>query len=214
MPTLKKALAGSILLGLFIPLLASETPNRRIVVRILSIPKEQQVEIVLPDAKGKQVSFQGYADVAANFPRATVLFRTELASNASEEAIARTIMDHVNFGSGAVNPQKVQIRELKSVLLGLGKDHSEAEARFEESRGEGRTSDYQVRALWLGADKNGTLLRLRFDAGWSSRGGSLGVGISDCVVSLPVDVPDYKMILIGASSFGEVYWLAVCALPD
>ena len=118
-----------------------------------------------------------------------------------------------------VHNQKV-IDELKAMDLELGRSTPGAGTRFEESRGEGRSSDYEVRAEFLSSANGKVLVRLRFDAGWSARGGSLGVGMSEAVISAPVELSESKLFLIGApaskmggSSSGAVYWLAVSATP-
>ncbi len=99
--------------------------------------------------------------------------------------------------------------ELKALEFEVGPGHPEVEARFEESRGEGRTLDYEVRVGSLSSGNDNVLIRLRFDAGWSARGGSLGVGMSEDVLSAPFEVPESRLMLIGGAASGKVYWLAV-----
>jgi hypothetical protein len=198
--------------GVFALLLSGEGRDVRLLIRVFVIPQAQQFESVLTDAKGNATDLQVYGSVTSAFPRATVSFPTELAASASDSAIGAAIRERVVFGSGGLVARRVSVRELKSFELLLGGDNPEAESRFEENRGEGRSSDYRVKAELLSAGKGGALIRLRFDAGWNAVGGRLGVGMSDTVISAPVELPESKLFLIGAQSDGAVYWLAVCAL--
>jgi hypothetical protein len=86
------------------------------------------------------------------------------------------------------------------------------EARFEESRGEGRTSDYEIRVERLPGGPEKPLVRIRFFAGWHAQSGSIGVGMSSHVISTVAEVPESKLLLIGAPGEKAVYVLAVCAL--
>lgn len=223
MKRIKKELAGILIaglvtLGVVSPLAAAQ--DFKLTVRVFRIPREQNFEAVFLDGKGTAVPFQAYGDVTGAFPRATVFFQTELAANASGGAVAASILDRVGFGNGGIITRRVQIDELKSLDLELGKGHPDAGARFEESRGEGRSSDYEVRAEFLSSANGKVLVRLRFDAGWSALGGTIGVGMSEDVISAPVELSESKLFLIGApsskmggSSSGAVYWLAVSASP-
>ena len=221
----EKALAGIMIaalvaLGLVPPIAAVSARDFKLTVRVFRIPREQNFEAVLLDGKGGAVPFQAHGDVTGDFPRATVFFQTELATNASGEAVAAAILDRVVFGNGGITTRRIQIDELKAMDLELGRSTPGAGTRFEESRGEGRSSDYEVRAEFLSSANGKVLVRLRFDAGWSARGGSLGVGMSEAVISAPVELSESKLFLIGApsskmggSSSGAVYWLAVSATP-
>jgi hypothetical protein len=206
-------LAGTTVLGLFALLLPGETRDVRLLVRVFMISETQQFQSALADARGGTISLQVYGSVTSAFPRAAVFFPTELAAGASADAIGSAIRDRIVFGSGGLVARGVSVRELKSLELLLGGDRTDAEGRFEENRGEGRSSDYRVKGELLSADKDKALVRLRFDAGWSAVGGSIGVGVSDTVISAPVELSESKLFLIGAPSEGVVYWLAVCALP-
>jgi hypothetical protein len=214
------SLASAFLLLLSLPLAAKDAGDIKLTVRVFRIPREQNFEAVFPDGKGGTVPIQAQGDVTGDFPRATVFFQTELAANASGEAVAAAILDRVVFGNGGITTRKIQIDELKSLDLELGDSHPKAEARFEENRGERRTSNYDVRAESLSSENGKFLIHLRFDAGWSAYGGSLGVGMSEDVISAPFEFPESKLFLIGApasnklggSSSGAVYWLAVSAV--
>jgi hypothetical protein len=206
-------LAAVLVPGFFSMFLSAETRGVRLLVRVFVIPQAQQFQSALADARGGTMSLQVYGSVTSAFPHATVLFLTELAAGASADAVGAAIRDRIVFGSGGLVARGVSVRELKSLELLLGGDRPDAEGRFEENRGEGRSSDYRVKAELLSADKDKALVRLRFDAGWSAVGGSMGVGVSDTVISAPVELSESKLILIGAPSEGAVYWLAVCALP-
>ncbi len=209
------ALAGALLLANLAPLAALATDEAearapiKLAVRVFRVPKEQSFEALFLDGRGRPVPFQASGDVTASFPRATLFFETELAANASESAIATAILDRVPFGAGAISPKRIRLDELKSVELTFDQDRPTAEASFEESKGEGRTSNYLVRAELMSAGKGKALVRLRFDAGWSAMGGRLGVGMSEDVVSAPFEVPESRLLLIGGVASGTVYWIAV-----
>lgn len=212
-------IAGMVVLGLVSQLAAAPDQDFKLTVRVFRIPREQNFEAVFLDGKGGAAPFQAHGDVTGDFPRATVFFQTELAANASGEAVAAAILDRVVFGNGGITTRRIQIDELKTMDLELGRSHPGAGTRFEESRGEGRSSDYEVRAEFLSSASGKVLLRLRFDAGWSARGGSLGAGMSEGVISAPVELSESKLFLIGApsskmggSSSGVVYWLAISAI--
>jgi len=215
-------IAGLVALGLLLPLAAAPAQDFKLTVRLFRIPREQNFEAVFLDGKGGAVPFQGHGDVTGVFPRATVFFQTELAANASGEAVAAAILDRVVFGNGGITTRRIQIDELKTMDLELGRSTSGAGTRFEESRGEGRSSDYEVRAEFLSSANGKVLVRLRFDAGWSAQAGSLlGVGMSEDIISAPVELSESKLFLIGApssktggASSGADYWLAVSASPE
>jgi hypothetical protein len=220
-----KALAGMIIAGLiavgFVPHLAAAAQEFKLTVRVFRIPREQNFEAVLLDGKGGAVPFQAHGDVTGDFPKATLFFQTELAANAAGEAVAAAILDRVVFGNGGITTRRIQIDELKTIDLELGRSTPGAGTRFKESRGEGRSSDYEVRAEFLSSANGKVLVRLRFDAGWSAQAGSLGVGMSEDVISAPVELSESKLFLIGApsskmggSSSGAVYWLAVSAIKQ
>ena len=206
-------LAGLILLTLFAPLFAEEKGKVTLAVRLFMIPKEQQFEAAVPDGRGGQAKVQVCGAVSSAFPRGTVFFPTELAANADDGAIGSAIKDRIVFGSGGLVADRISIRELRSARLSLDPAHPKAEERFEESRGEGRTLDYRVAAELISTGSGKTLVRLRLDAGWSAMGGRLGVGMSEDVFSAPFEIPDSKLLLIGGTASGVVYWLAVCAVP-
>jgi hypothetical protein len=203
-------IAGLVAIGLASPLAAAGR-NVKLVVRVFRVPNPQSFDAMFLDGQGKLVPFQGSGDVTSSFPRATVFFTTELAANASEGAVAGAILDRVSFGSGGMSIRKLRVQELKAFEFEIGPDSPKAEARFEESRGEGRTSDYEVRVEFLSSGEGKAVVRLRFDAGWSARGGSLGMSMSEDVISAPFEIPESKLLLIGVAASGTVYWLAVSA---
>jgi hypothetical protein len=220
-----KALAGMIIaglvaLGLVSPVAAAPAQDFKLTVRVFRIPREQNFEAVLLDGNGAAVQCQAHGDVTGGFPKATLFFQTELAANAAGEAVAAAILDRVVFGNGGITTKRIQIDEIKAMDLELGRNTPGAGTRFEESRGGGRSSNYEVRAEFLSSVNGKVLVRLRFDAGWSAQAGSLGVGMSEDVISAPVELSESKLFLIGApsskmggSSSGAVYWLAVSAMP-
>jgi hypothetical protein len=212
-------IAGLVALGLVSPIAAAPAQDFNLTVRVFRIPREQNFEAVFLDGKGRAVPFQAHGDVTGDFPRATVFFQTELVANASVDAIAAAILDRVVFGNGGITTRRIQIDELKTMDLELGKGHPGAGTRFEESGRGGRSSNDEVRAEFLSSGNGKVLVRLRFDAGWSALGGSIGVGMSEDVISAPVELSESKLFLIGAPSSkmggpssDAVYWLAVSAL--
>ncbi len=208
-------LAGTLVLSAAMPLLPDEVGPEavRLMVRVFRVPKQQSFESALLDAKGRSITIQACGDVTTAFPRAMIFFPTELAAAASEGAIADAILDRVPVWSGGMAVRSLGLDELKTMDLALSKGKPEARADFEEGRGEGRTSRYDVRAELLSSNESRVLVRLRFDAGWSAQAGSLGVGMSEDVVSAPFELPESRLCLIGGRSQGTVYWLAVCAAP-
>lgn len=208
--------AGALLLVFLLPLAAGDANDVRLVVRVFRIPREQSFDAVALDGHGRPAAVQACGDVTSAFPRATVFFPTELAADASDSAVTAAILDRVAFSMGGMAVKSFRLEELKSLELALGREGGRAEVRFEESPGQGRTSRYWVLAELLPAGNGKLLVRLRFDAGWSAQAGSLGVGISEDVVSAPFELSRSKLLLIGARAAGErgsqagtVYWLAV-----
>lgn len=185
----------------------------RLSVRIFQVPAEQSFEAARPDGHGGVFTLRASGDVTAGFPRGTVFIPTELAGNASDSAIGGAMGRSVAFGWSDVVADHVQIRELKSLEILLDSAHPSEEARFEESRREGRTDNYELRVERLPGGPDKPLVRLRFWAGWRTQAGRLGVGLSSDVITAVAEVPDSKLLLIGAPGEKAVYILAVCAQP-
>jgi hypothetical protein len=143
----------------------------------------------------------------------TVFIPTELARTASEPTIGEAISQSVAFGCGDLNADHVRIRELKSFDITLDATRPAAEARFGESRGEGRAADYELQVEILSGGPEKLLVRIRFFAGSSWTGGSISGGMSRDVIATVTEVPESKLLLIGAPGDEAVYVLAVCALP-
>ncbi|MCX6568211.1 MAG: hypothetical protein NT147_04055 [Candidatus Aminicenantes bacterium] len=171
------------LVGLSVPARGTEDGPVRIAIRIFKIPAEQSIQGDRPDGRGGKISLQTSGNVISGFPDGTVFLPTELARNASESTVGRTIGERVAFGWGDLVAGKVQVRELKSLDFTLEKGQPSAEAEFEERLGEGRASNYEVRVELVSAARGEAVIRIRFDAGWSATGGSLGVGFSESVIS-------------------------------
>ncbi len=186
---------------------------RRLTVRIFQIPAEQSFEVARPDGRGGACTLQVRGDVAALFPHGTVLVPTELAANASGSAIGRALGQSMIFGRSDPRAVRVQIRELKSFDITLDATHPSEEARFEESRGEGRSDDYELRVERLPGGPEKPLVRLHFFAGTRWQAGLLGGGLTRNVVSTVAEVPESTLLLIGAPGEKAVYVLAVCARP-
>ncbi len=201
------------LVSLLTPVFAKDSTSITLAVRLFMIPKEQQFDAVVPDGRGGTAKFQAHGVITSSFPRGTVFFPTELAATADEHSIGAAVRERIVFGSGGLVTDRISVRELRSAHLSLAPAHPKAEERFEESRGEGRTIDYRIAAELISAESGKALVRLRVDSGWSAMGGRLGVGMSEDVFSAPFEIPDSKLLLIGGTASGVVYWLAVCTVP-
>lgn len=204
------ALLIILLVGLAVPARGTEDGPVRIAVRVFKVPAEQSFQGDLPDGRGGKISLQASGNIISGFPDGTVFISTELARNASESAVGQTIGERAAFGWGYLSAGKVQVRELKSLEFSLEKGRPAAESRFEERLGEGRALDYDVGVDLISAGQGETLVRLRFDAGWSATGGTLGVGVSERVISAVAAIPESKLLLVGAPADKAVYFLAVC----
>jgi hypothetical protein len=213
MNKISAAFMAILLVGLTAAAHAGADGMVRLSVRIFQIPAEQSFEVERPDGRGGTLTLQVSGDIAALFPRGTVFVPTELAKNASESAIGGAISRSLAFGCGDLAADRVNVRELKSFEIALDAAHPSEEDRFEESREEGRADDYEVRVERLPGSPEKPLVRLRFFAGHSWQAGSLAGGISEHVISTVAEVPDSKLLLIGAPGDKAVYVLAVCALP-
>jgi len=211
MKNILTALLVALLVGLAVPALGTEKGPVRITVRIFKIPAEQSWEGALPDGRGGKISLRASGNIISGFPRGTILIPTELAGNASDSAVGQTIGEHVAFGWVNLAAGRIQVRELKTFDFTLGKGRTGAGSRFEESLGEGRAMNYDVRVELISAGQSETLVRLRFDAGWSASGGSIGVGFSESVISTVAAVPESRLLLVGAPGEKAVYFIAVCA---
>jgi hypothetical protein len=185
----------------------------RLTVRIFQIPAEQNFEVERPDGRGGIFAIRASGDVTTRFPRGTVFIPTELAGTASESAVGRVMARSVAFGWEPVVADHVRIRELKSVDIRLDPAHPSEDIRFEEGRREGLTDHYELRVERLTGSPERPLVRFRLFAGWSAQAGSLGVGLSAGVISAVAEVPESKLLLVGAPGEKAVYVLAVCALP-
>lgn len=185
----------------------------RLSVRIIRVPAEQSFKAEVPDGGGGTVSLQVSGSVVSEFPKGTVIIPTELAWNASESIIGRTIGEHIGFRCGGLDAGRIRIHEIGSQDLILSKDAPAQSARFEQSLGEGRRTDCEVRAELLSAGQGKAVVRLRLDVGWSAQAGSLGVGMSEDVISTVTEVPESRLLLVGAPAEKAVYVLAVCVQP-
>lgn len=185
----------------------------RLAVRVFQVPAEQDFRVERPDGLGATFALQASGNVASRFPRGTVIVPTELARNAADTTIGATIGESVAFGSGDLVADHIQVKELRSLEFSLDAARPAEEARFEDSHGEGRTDDYDLRVEVLSGGPGQPLVRLRFDAGSSWVAGSLAGGMSRQVISAVAEVPESKLLLIGARGEKAVYFLAVCAVP-
>jgi hypothetical protein len=202
-----------LLVGLAIPARGTEEGPVRITLRVFRVPAEQSFQGERPDGRGGKIYLQASGNIISGFPDGTVFLPTELAPNASESTVGRTISERVAFGWGYLSAGKVQVRELKSLDLTLEKGQPSAGAKFEERLGEGLAANYDVRVELISATRGEAVVRLRFDAGWSATGGPLGVGFSNSVISAVTAIPESKLLLVGAPGDKAVYFLALCFRP-
>jgi hypothetical protein len=185
----------------------------RLAVRVFRIPAEQSFEVERPDWRGGTCTLRVSGDIAARFPQGTVFVPTELAANASESAIGGAIGRSVAFGCAGLPAERIEARELKSFDISLNAAHPSEEARFEEKRGEGQSDDYELRVERLPSGPGKPFVRFTFFAGSSWRAGSLAGGLTRDVIATVAEVPESKLLLIGAPGEKAVYFLAVCAGP-
>lgn len=207
------ALLAIALLGLPASAGAEDHAPVRLAVRVFRIPAEQSFRVERPDGQGGTLTLQASGNIASSFPRGTVIVPTELAGNAAGSTIGRTIGENVAMGCGDLRALDFRADELKAFEFNLTKGRPAEEARFQESRGEGRSSDYELRAEILSDDPGKVLVRLRFDAGSSWQAGSLAGGITEEVISAVTEVPESRLLLVGAPGDKAVYFLAVCVVP-
>lgn len=213
MKNLLSMLVATLLIGFSVPARGAEDGIVRLTVRIIRIPAEQSFHGEVPDGRGGRISLQAAGNILTGFPRGTIFIPTELAQNASDSAIGRAIGEHVAFRCGDIAADRLLTGELKSFDFELKRGRPGQEARFEVSRGEGKTSNYELRAELLSDGPGTAVIRIRFWAGWSAMAGSMGVGFSEDVISAVADVPESRLLLIGAPGDRAVYFLAVCAQP-
>ncbi len=205
--TTAAALAALILLGAA-TIFAAPADGNGITIRLFRIPAEQQFRTDIPGPDGKNLELNGFGDVTAYVPRGTVIVRTELAADASPEAIGREIREAVVFGRGGLVARGLKVEELGAALM-KPEGGRTAESRLEKKLDESRGEDFMIRMEEVAATPKGRLVRLRLDAGRHSFGGSLGVGFSADVLDEVVEVHASRLLLIGARDDRSVYWLAV-----
>jgi hypothetical protein len=213
MKNILTVLLAVFLLGLPASARAEENAPVRLAVRIFQIPAEQTFRIERPDGQGGTLSLQASGNIASGFPRGTVIVPTELARNAADSTVGRAIGEHVGLGCGDLRALDFEVHELKAVEFSLMKGRPAQEARFQESRGEGRSSDYDLSAEILSDDAGKVLVRLRLDVGSSWQAGTLAGGITGLVISAVAEVPESRLLLVGAPGEKAVYFLAVCVVP-
>jgi hypothetical protein len=185
----------------------------RLAVRIFRIPADQTFRIERPDGRGGTLSLQASGNIASGFPRGTVIVPTELARNAADATVGRAIGENIVMGCGDLRALDFQAHELKACEFDLLKGRPAQEARFQESRGEGRSADYDLDAEILSDYPGKVLVRLRLDVGSSWQAGTLAGGITGRVISAVAEVPESRLLLIGAPGDKAVYFLAVCVVP-
>jgi len=206
------AVLGAVLtIGLAAGLDAADRPLR-LNVRVIRIPAEQSFKTEVPDGRGGTVALQVSGNVVSGFPKATVIIPTELAWNASEAIIGRTIGEHIGFRCGGLDAERIRIHEVGSQDLFFSKGAPAQSARFEENLGEGRSTDCEVRAEVLTDAHAKFPVRLQLDVGSSWQAGTLAGGIVGRVISVVAEVPESRLLLVGAPGDKAVYFLAVCVV--
>jgi len=206
------AVLGAVLITGFAAGLGAEDGTVRLSVRVIRIPAEQSFQAAVPDGRGGTVSLQVSGNVVSGFPKGTVTIPTELAWNASEDALGRAIGEHIGFRCGDLDAERIRIHEIGSQDLFFSKGATAQSARFEESRGEGRSADYALRAEVLTDAHAKFLVRLQLDVGSSWQAGTLAGGIIGRVISVVAEVPESRLLLVGAPGDKAVYFLAFCVV--
>jgi hypothetical protein len=207
------ALLAVFLLGSPASARAEENAPVRLAVRIFQIPADQTFRIERPDGRGGTLSLQASGNIASGFPRGTVIVPTELARNAADSTVGRAIGENIVMGCGDLRAFDFRVHELKAFEFDLVKGRPSQEARFQESRGEGRSADYDLRAEILSDEPGKVLVRLQLDVGSSWQAGTLGGGITGRVISAVAEVPESRLLLVGAPDDKAVYFLAVSVVP-
>ena len=115
------AVLGAVLITGFAAGLGAEDGTVRLSVRVIRIPAEQSFKTEVPDGRGGTVSLQVSGNVVSGFPKGTVIIPTELAWNASEAIIGRTIGEHIGFRCGGLDAERIRIGEIGSCDLSLSK---------------------------------------------------------------------------------------------
>jgi hypothetical protein len=207
------ALLAIFLLGLPASARATGHEPVRLAVRVFQIPADQSFRIERPDGRGGTLSLQACGNIASGFPRGTVIVPTELARNAADSTVGRAIGENIVMGFGDLRALDFQAHELKAFEFNLMTGRPAQEARFQESRGEGRSSDYDLSAEVLTVESGKVLVRLQLDVGSSWQAGTLAGGLTGQVISAVVEVPESRLLLVGAPGDKAVYFLAVCVAP-
>jgi hypothetical protein len=185
----------------------------RLAVRIFQIPADQTFRIERPDGQGGTLSLRASGNIASGFPRGTVIVPTELARNAADSTVGRAIGENIVMGCGDFRAFDFRAHELKAFEFILMKGRPAQEARFQESRGEGRSADYDLSAELLSDDPGKVLVRFQLDVGSSWQAGTLAGGITGRVISAVAEVAESRLLLVGAPGERAVYFLAVCVVP-
>ena len=215
-----KRVTGTVLVMLTFVLVAAPCDcDLDVYIRVFKIPRIQSWETKLSDEKGEITTIKVEGDLTAVFPDGVVFLQTELAHTASDSAVIQAIRDRIFFGGNNVKDTRTSIVDLKNVYLRLEKSHSSEELRFEKEISPQSQENYRIIASVKSVEIDEIIMKIRFDSGWSTFGGSMGVGMTGTIFNQTVALPEHKILLIGFPSHdkglrGTVFWLAISVINN
>ncbi len=169
--------------------------------------------------KGGIINIRVQGDLTAVFPDGIVFLQTELAHTASDSAVIKVIRDRVFFGGNNVKDSRTYIEDLKKVHLRLDKSHSSKEVQFDKEISPQSQENYRIIASAKSVEKDEIIMKIRFDSGWSTFGGNVGVGMTGAIFNQTIVLSEHKILLIGFPSHdkgprGTVFWLAISVIKS
>lgn len=215
-----KRIAGTVLMMLSFALVAAPFDcDLDVYIRVFKIPRIQNWETKLSDKKVGITTIKVEGDLTAVFPDGVVFLQTELAHTASDSAVIQVIRDRIFFGGNNVKDTRTSIEDLKNVHLWLEKSRSPKEIRFEKEIYPQSQENYRIVASVKSVEIDEIIMKIRFDSGWSTFGGSMGVGMTSTIFNQTVALPEHKILLIGFPSHdkgprGTVFWLAISVINN
>ncbi|MGD8536393.1 MAG: hypothetical protein PVF66_11140 [Candidatus Aminicenantes bacterium] len=215
-----KGVTGTVLMMLTLVLVAAPFDcDLDVYIRVFKIPRIQSWETKLSDERGGITTIKVMGDLTAVFPDGVVFLQAELAHTASDSAVIQAIRDRIFFGGNNVKDTRTSIKDLKNVHLRLDKSHSSEEVQFDEEISPQSQENYRIIASVKSVEKDEIILRIRFDFGWSTFGGSMGVGMTGTIFNQTIALPEHKILLIGFPSHdkgprGTVFWLAISVIKN
>jgi hypothetical protein len=200
------------------PLSAAERAVN-LTVRIFQVPRMESWDVATPGICSDKASLTCRGDSTRAFPDGDLYLATQLAERADSGAITDEIMSRVIFGNGDFRAKSVSILEIGKFEAKLTPAKPTAQIELERDRTEYSSKEYGIEASLRPGDDSDILIKLRFDAGWSSWGGRLGTSLSSILFSKIVVISEDqegKLLLVGFPSHdegprGTIYWLAIGA---